>query len=591
MDTSGQWRARPLTWLDGAIGLGLGVAFVVVLMGTVNMGFVRDEGYYFHAAYDYLGWFKSMAVLCDQGDWTTSFTQAEIDRHFAYNQEHPVLTKVLFALSHWVFHEGLGWMSPSSSMRFPATLFSGLLVTLVYLFGAEAFGRWHGLFAALATIAMPRPFFHAHLAAFDYPINTMWFFVTYAWWKSLQSDRWGWAAGLIFGVALSVKHNVFFLPPIFVLHWLLIRGGEARLVVVDGRRRVQLPPIPVAFLSMATLGPLVWYVLWPSHWFDTYNRVLWYFNFHLKHVHYFQYYFGQNLYQPPFPIEYPFVMSLVTMPPATLAAFAIGTVAMIALWLRAEGGSPPLERLRRRFRARFGAQERDPRATGWLLALSVFVPFAVIAHPNTPIFGGIKHWMPAMPFMALVAAVGALAAAEALAGLLPEGARVARVAATASFLGLVIAPAITATAHNHPHGTAYYNELIGGARGAADRKMMRKFWGYSGRNGLPFLNREVPPSGQVFFQNTNHDSVAMYKRDGLLRADIRHGAMPVAHFGLIHHQMASRSLELEIWQAYETRNPAMVATYEGVPLLSIYPNTRRLPPIAPELIPGKEPPP
>ncbi len=578
---------RPVTqgrlqWFDHAIGLGLAAAFVAVLMMTTGMGFTRDEGFYFHAGYDYLGWFKDLAANLQAGQLAQSFTQANIDQHFAYNQEHPVLPKMLFSLSYWIFHEGLGWMDASTSMRFPGMLFSGGLIYLVYVFCAEAFGRWQGIFAAIATIAMPRPFFHAHMACFDAPVSTMWFMTMYAYWKGLRSTGWAWATGVIFGLALSIKHNMFFVPPMLVLHWLMVDGQRIAVFRESGHWRLRLPPVPVSFVSMAFVGPLVWYALWPSHWFDTYNRIAWYFNFHLKHVHYFQYYFGQNLYEPPFPIEFPFVMSLVTMPPVTLVAFVLGTMMMVALWLRRKGGVGWLEPLRRPVRQRLGeVEDKDGRGTGWWLFFGTLIPFLVIAQPSTPIFGGIKHWMPAMPFMAIVAGVGVVAAGEALAVRFAAAKPRLRHAVVAGLLVLVLAPAITATVHNHPHGTAFYNVLVGGTRGAADLKMMRQFWGFSSRNGLPYLNDNVKPNGSVFFQNTNRDSYQMYQRDGLLRKDIRYGSMRGSQYGLIHHQMAARSLEIEMWQVYKTRNPSFVGDYDGVPVLSIYPrNPKKTAPAA-----------
>ena len=45
-------------------------------------------------------------------------------------------------------------------------------------------------------------------------------------------------------------------------------------------------------------------------------------------------------------------------------------------------------------------------APGAFLLVQVLGPMAVIALPSTPIFGGVKHFMPAMPFLAIAAAVG-----------------------------------------------------------------------------------------------------------------------------------------------------------------------------------------
>ena len=167
-------------WRDRFVALGLGAAFVGILVLTADMGFTRDEGYYFHAAYDYLGWLKELAGNLANWELGSSLEQANIDRYFAYNQEHPVLPKCLFALSYWLFHETLGWVGPSLAMRLPGMLSAGVLVYLIYTFCSEAFGRWQAVVAVVAMAAMPRPFFHAHLACFDYPIVLLWFFVMVA---------------------------------------------------------------------------------------------------------------------------------------------------------------------------------------------------------------------------------------------------------------------------------------------------------------------------------------------------------------------------------------------------------------------------
>ncbi|MEL6182555.1 MAG: glycosyltransferase family 39 protein, partial [Myxococcota bacterium] len=370
---------RPLVWGDHLIGLVLAVATVVVLLATMDLGFTRDEGYYFKAAELYVGWFKELAAHLKAGtDWRTSFGQASIDRHWSYNGEHPALPKALFGLSAWVFHEWLGWLSVSTAMRLPAALCAGLLSYLIYLFGAERWGRPQGIFAAAAMVLLPRPFFHAHLACFDYPMTAMWFLVLYGYWRSLRSTLWGWATGLFFGLALSTKLNAFFLPPVVVLHWMWVYGPRTRLLQTEDGWRIQLPPVPVALLSMAFLGPVVWYMLWPRHWFDTFNRVSWFMSFHLNHVHYFQSYFGQNLYAPPFPVAFPVTLSVVTLPEVTMLAWLCGMVLLVGRWLRSDGGWSIMEWVRTPIRARLGAVTADPLGSGWWLLLGGVVPIAII---------------------------------------------------------------------------------------------------------------------------------------------------------------------------------------------------------------------
>jgi 4-amino-4-deoxy-L-arabinose transferase-like glycosyltransferase len=551
-------QGAKLHWFDRVAALALGVAFVGVLLATTDIGFTRDEGFYFRAAFSYLKWLEAVLEGMTSLEFTEPFSKEVIGRHMGSNQEHPVLPKLMFAASYGVFHEWLGWLRPSSAMRLPGMLASGLLVYLVYTFTTEAYGRTAALVACVAVAAMPRPFFHAHLACFDAMMTTAWFFVTVAWWRGLRSWKWAVAAGVLFGVALSIKHNGFFLPFVFLLHLGLLAGTH-RLFRRKGEK-IPISPrrVLLALGSMATVGPLVWLLLWPNHWYDTVDRVSWYLKFHLNHVHYFQYFFGENLYAPPFPIHFPFTLTAVTVPPITLLASLVGAAALTAVWWTRRNPN-------------------DAKGTGWLLALSILVPISVIALPSTPIFGGVKHWLTAMPFLAILAGVGVSACGRAigaeLSRRLPWGKGIT-VPATAILATLVLLPAIRATAHSHPNGTAYYNELIGGARGAADLGMMRQFWGYASGQSLTFLNDEIT-HGPVFFQNTTHDAFRMYQRDGDLTRKIRYGQLKNSRYGMIHHQMAFQPLEVQLWSEYETRNPVFVAHHDGVPVLRVYQNRHR----------------
>lgn len=549
-----------LRWFDRVAALVLGAAFVAVLLATTDIGFTRDEGFYFRAAFQYLGWLKILGEGVASLDLSEAFSQAAIDKHMGYNQEHPVLPKLLFAGSYWLFHETLGWLRPSDAMRLPGILSAGLLTYLVYTFTTEAYGRIAAVVACVALAAMPRPFFHAHMACFDAMMVTMWFFVMVAWWRGLRSTGWAWAAGVVFGVALSVKHNAFFLPALFVVHWAIIAWRQTQLGRGDeGELRLRLPNLPIAFVSMAIIAPVVWYVLWPNHWFDTYDRIAWYLKFHLHHVHYFQYFFGENLYAPPFPFHFPFTLSALTLPPATMAAGLLGMVACVGTWW-----------------SRRKTKEADSRGTGWFMALGVLVPFLIIAMPSTPIFGGIKHWTPAMPFLAIFAGVGVVAAGKGLAEVLRAYAgRDVAVPVIVALATLVLAPAILSTAHSHPNGTAHYNALIGGTRGAADAKMMRQFWGYAGGDATEFVTERLGGKGSVFWQNTTWDAWDMYTRDGKLPKTIRYGRLETSHYGMIHHQMAFRPLEMKVWEAYGTRNPEFVSYHDGVPVLRVYRNYKK----------------
>lgn len=536
-------RLEPLDWvLTSAVFVGT----FVLLMATMGIGVPRDESFYFHAALEYYGWFDELWRNIDASRIADSFEQRSVDRHFSYNPEHPALMKILFGLSHALFHDKLEWTSSIVAMRIPAVAFASMLSGVVFLFGRHLYGRGAGVLAVALLLLQPRYFFHAHLACFDIPVIAVWSATFYAYWRSWSSQRWAIATGLLWGLGLSVKLNAFFLPIVLGAHWLWVVVSRIR------RHGWHRPPIPWPFVWMAILGPLLFFGLWPRHWFDTIERVTWYMRFHLEHVHYFVYFFGQNIQQPPFPVSYPWVMTALTVPATILLAFVAG----VTMW-------------RRRSSAAY-----DDRGTWLLVAIAILFPIALISMPTTPIFGGVKHWMAANVFLAIVAAGGAMRCAEALtiwwASRTPLTGLAARVTASLLIAAAVALPALTMSIENHPFGTSYYNELIGSYRGAADARMMRQFWGYSSRYALDWLNEDAPENARVFLHNTTTQAWRAYQRDELVRDDFRATPASSSTYALYHHQKAFVYVLTGIWEAYDTKVPAHVVDIDGVPVLSVY---------------------
>ena len=147
----------------------------------------------------------------------------------------------------------------STAFRFPAILFAGLLIAMVYLF-ARRFVPWPAAAAAaVLALAQPHYFFHAPIACFDAPITTMAFAVGFAYWKSLRSPRWG--HRLRRGLRHRARRQA---------QRLADADLPGRALPVDAARRSRAPPapprIPLAFVSMAMLGPIIFFLHWPWLW-------------------------------------------------------------------------------------------------------------------------------------------------------------------------------------------------------------------------------------------------------------------------------------------------------------------------------------
>jgi 4-amino-4-deoxy-L-arabinose transferase-like glycosyltransferase len=566
-------KKRALT--DHAIGVGLAFAYVTWLLATArSLGFGRDEGFYFRAATDYARWF---AVLFETP--ARAFEQGTIDASWSDNHEHPALMKSLFALSWMFLHERLKVFSDASTaFRLPGMAMAGVSLWVTYLFGTRAYCRRAGIAAAVLLGLMPNVFFHAHLACFDVPIMAMWTLCIYVYWRSHVEGGllWAVASGVVYGLTLETKHNAWFLPAVFILHALVANARD----MARGVRRGLLP-VPTSLIAMATIGPLVFYALWPWIWNDTIDRVRWYVNFHLNHEYYNIEFLHKNYWGPPSPKAYAPVMIAATVPLVTLTLFAIGAFERLKnLGARAVAAvAARLESLVSRGRvaralgsaARLSSQS-DPNETDVLIMLGFAIPLAPFFLSKTPIFGGTKHWLPSYPMLALLAGVGFDRIAGALKRALPTtlAPYKARLAVAALFASVTIGP-LAVTAHSHPFGLSAYTPLVGGTAGGADLGLCRQFWGFTTQSLAPYLERAAPPHASLYLHDTTWDSWQRLVDEKRVRPDIRGAGSPAeADLCMVQHELHMEEVELACWVTDGHDNPDYVLTHDGVPIISVF---------------------
>lgn len=454
----------------------------------------------------------------------------------------------------------LAIMSESAAMRLPGIVSGAAAVALTFLLGVALFNWVVGLFGALIFTFVPRTFFHAHLACFDMPIVAATLATLYAFWLARDDRRWALGAGLFWGLALMTKHNAFFLAVPLVVFWLWCGRHDFRWSRRGWVPSLKLPSIPLALLVMPLVAFPMLFVFWPRLWYDGYIGVAEYFQFHLEHVHYLQWYFGEPLGVPPFPMDFPWALTWYTVPEPFLLLFGVGLVTAFQPW---------------RAMAWFAAVKarvpptRHERAMAYAV-LGGLVPIVLISLPSVPIFGGVKHWMTGMPLLSLVAGFGLFKALTFAFSRFPmTGVRLAL--ASVILAGVFVGP-VSATLSGNRYGTGYYNEIAaGGAQGAADRQMMRLYWGHTTRDALEWLNANAPLNARVFWQNTAHGSYEYYRRDGLLRHDIRmHGSPHGAHIALIEPQKSFANVDIDTRLAFKAAGPSLTVDYDGVPMLWIY---------------------
>jgi 4-amino-4-deoxy-L-arabinose transferase-like glycosyltransferase len=567
------------------LALGLGLLYTLWLALTSReVGIPRDESVYMYAADRVIAWWSAWwSAWGDRGGGSGGssglfglfglfgpsglFGAEAVKVGFEFNHEHPALMKGLFALSRALLHDQLRLISdPTLAYRLPTMLLSGLMVGLTAHLAARLGGLAAGLGAGLALASMPRVFFHAHLACFDAPVTALWLLMCLAYLRAAERGTRGAliSVGVTFGLGFSTKLNAAFAPflllAVSLAHLAHLRRAGSPLGVWVRR-------YALIGASGALIGFGVFWAHWPWLYHDGWGRLLWYINFHARHEHYPVDYFGELLYRPPFPIEFPVVMTLVSVPVATLALGAVG------VWAGARGAWA-------RWRARGEGAGGYPIEL--LLLANLTFPIALIALPSTPIFGGTKHWMPAMPFLCVFAGIAFARLTAALSELLPRHTPPVhaplRALVRAPLCALVCAlvmftPSLLATARSGAHGPAWYNELVGGAPGAAERRLPRNFWGYSTVGALPQLNEGAERGAEVFWHDATGAAIHRYRLDRRLRADVGSTGdwtYPYAAWAVYHDQRDKRAEEIDLWWAYGEHLPVGGLFVDGVQLIGVY---------------------
>jgi len=565
-------RAWATSNTDPLIGGGIAAVYVAWLLATArSLGFSRDEGFYFTAAYDYKRWF---ALLADAP--IKALERTSIDPIWQNNHEHPALMKSLFALSHTLLHDRFKvFEDDSTAFRFPGMLMMGLALFVTYLFAARAFSRRAGVIAAITLGLMPNVFYHAHLACFDVPIMAMWTTCIYVYWRSEKEGGLSWAllAGIVYGLTLETKHNAWMLPAVFLPHALVVHGRAISRHAAKSSRI----PIPTSLVAMAVLGPALFVLLWPWLWNDTLPRIQEYVNFHVHHDYYNIEFLGQTYFGPPSPRSYMPVMIAATVPTISLVLFAIGAfdraralLARLAWWLGEAWG--------RMLAWPKAAPEKDRAQTDLLIFLAIAVALGPFVLPRTPIFGGTKHWITAYPFLAILAGRGFDLVWARLALLLEKRTTLdatKRIAAQVVVVACCFGGALATTVHSHPFGLSAYVPLFGGTAGGADLGLNRQFWGFTTESLAPWLAANAKPGETLYFMDTAWPSWQRLIAEKRIPETLRGVSSPAeAELSIVHHEQHINEVDYNIWTEYRSSTPAYVLTHDGVPIITVYRRAR-----------------
>ena len=521
--------------------------FLMIFLTGSAIGFVRDEGFYMKAAGNMADWYESIGTNISNGEFAKIFSKKEIDRYFNYNSEHPPFMKELFGLSQFIFTRKLGIMSAPESARLVAAVFAALTALMIYLFGLIFFSRTTAVASPLLFFTMPHIFFHSHLACFDMPILFFWSstFILYIICLKTKKTSVHAVTAVFFAFAMATKHNVLFIPIVLFVSWLFFYIFSYRKEADKSGLAGFFRAIPKVFWFMAVISLPLYFLIWPRMWFNTADRLMTYAEFHGKHVNYLNYYFGTPLKNGPFPFSFPWAMTFFTTPTPQLVCFFAGIFYFC--------------------RDLFKSGKTCEKEASLAMITGSLFPIFLIAWPSIPIFGGIKHWFTGYPLMLTAGVFMIEESAKKL--IKTDNCR------KKLFVPVLFAAALVSLIQPDikfaKRGAAFYNELIGGAQGAAEARMQRNFWGYDMIDLAGTLNSEAPKNAKLYimssYEGLNQNSFRFMQAAGIIRSDIRAtNTLNEADFALFFYEKQNEFILNSIAYEFGTIRPLAVSSTDSV---------------------------
>lgn len=513
-----------------AAGLGL-AAFLAVALTIDDPGVTWDEPAYLASARLEMSWIGRMPEKVREGrlaSWVGADTLEAYWHHRPYSNPHPPLYKVLSGATWAAFHGTLG---DYPAFRLASAALFGILVGTLCLWGASAGGSLTaGVGSALALALMPRVFGDAHVAATDLPLTAFWALSAWFFWRAARGGRRTdiLAFGAFWGMALATKFTGLLLPiPLVVWSLVHARSHLARTLVLGGAVALGLRVLLDPWLWPDPLGRLHEFVALST------SRSVW--------APISTFYLGRT-YSFVLPWHHALVLTLVTVPLPILALSAAG-----ALRLR----------------------EAGPRPLVLLCLVQIAFFLALMALPSSPDHDGVRLFLPQFPFLALLAGLGFARVWDLVGARARDATRPGRVAAAHAALvaAAFLAPAV-GLAQAHPLELAYYNEIVGGARGAFARGFESTYWWDAATPGfLAELDRELPSDARVWVSAAPYYFAAL-QEEGLLRRDLTFtDSLPAPWLILQTRQGLFGPFE---WRLLENVPPVASVRYQGLPLISLY---------------------
>lgn len=448
-----------IAWLKSHAGLCIVLFFLAVHLSTINAyGFTWDFHFHFFGGGKLLGFEPKQLE-------PRNLPFVEPDPRNAWTLPYGAIMSIPPVASYLWLSQTTHMLPPDSAYHLPIVLWGIFGIAVTFLFLKEAVSRKTAIYGALFIALTPRYFGDLHNNMKDIPSAVVFAVNIWAIWRLMRHKRLIdlALAVLAFAVAFNVKVNSIFIPIVFAV-WFI--------ALLLQQRPVHIPPQsrrPLLYFIFAPIAAfLLWWVFWPNpigqlgHAFMTFGigtnniEVLlngsWYCS-------------GSTV-----PWYYPFWYLAITTPIPILMLFCIGMTTAVYTSVMAwrQKAYTPLY----------------PLYT--LLLLWVFLPLTRYFIPTIGVIDGIRHFEEVLFPIAILAAIG-----------LNQIGTATKRSGIPTLIGMITLLSMAVAVYTyHPYQIAYFNEFVGGAKGAFGKYDL-DYWGTSQKEAVLWVNDHAPQNAKI----------------------------------------------------------------------------------------------
>jgi hypothetical protein len=481
------------------------------------------------------------------------------DPRLTLNLPYGPFVQIIPTLSYLLFHEAVPLLPADSAYNLPIILAGVAGIAVLLYFMKEAFGWIEGIVASLFLFFTPRFFSDLHNDMKDVPSASvfalnMWLLYRLVRYRRIKDMI---LASIGFALAFNTKINAIFIPIIFAAFLALVFiqkhcacAGSVKNCLQNIKRvtRAWQPACRQAgtrllLLAYFLLAPLLAFLLWMAFWRDSIGHMQGWFETFGTGTNNIEVLLHGTIYCSGYNVPWyyaPWYLTITT-PVPILILFFVGTVVCLKNVLVKKQPAP------------------------LLLFLWLTLPLIRYLSPKIGVIDGIRHFEEVVFPIAAIAGIGAVSTARWFlrTPLLTKKIRGLIIAGAGTLVLSVLAVTIL---RYHPFEITYFNELVGGNRGAWGNYDL-DYWGGSQKHAIEWINANARPNAVVNIVMAA-DVAGTYLRPDLIRRLNTTNFMNADYVVILNRQGFFYRYGVE--QYLIDHNPVHTISNQGVPLVWIY---------------------